>query len=337
MSFDTLNPISLAMAIVEDAHAVLRFRIKRDLLGEDETEFDPEDGLEPLQYWLGLGALQGIHGRQDAMFENVMAKLLLFGLDRRHEVVSSYCDAVLQQDIWGTGMDFEEEIHAVVAYPFLVHAGYEDHPKVAGFLRHRLQKISRTIARYGYEFASRKEDAGSTNDVLVFAFRPDTEALPTIYDLYAWAFVRHPDADMVAMINRAVLFLLDERFREMPKKGYVKGAKKRRLFAAGSVYHAADDPSRLLLYRYLLSHFNVAWNHPWFQADMEKLLTYQKGSLFVFPKPYLKEQRDSYMMYSGAHMGLGEPRRGRDWVAIESTFWMALLRRNKDRYGNRWE
>lgn len=47
-------------------------------------------------------------------------------------------------------------------------------------------------------------------------------------------------------------------------------------------------------------------------------------------KSLIKEKKDSYYIYSGSHMGLGEKGTHKNWVKIESTFWMLKILLNLD-------
>ena len=97
---------------------------------------------------------------------------------------------------------------------------------------------------------------------------------------------------------------------------------------AGRAWLACLTPERLVLFLELAARFAPARRSQWFKtalADLERHRT-EKGT-YRFPGEYLKEKRNSYYIYQGAHMGVGENRRKRDWIEIESTFRVLNVQR----------
>lgn len=78
----------------------------------------------------------------------------------------------------------------------------------------------------------------------------------------------------------------------------------------------------------LFSRFGVARESIWFQDALSMLeQSRTERGTYRFPSDHLKEKRNSYHLYGGAHMGLGENRRKRDWIEVESTFRMLNIKR----------
>jgi hypothetical protein len=62
--------------------------------------------------------------------------------------------------------------------------------------------------------------------------------------------------------------------------------------------------------------------------DMDMLERYRTGNgTYLFPANLLQEHANSHFLYSGAHMGLAENRRGKQGLALESTFRALRIQR----------
>ena len=65
----------------------------------------------------------------------------------------------------------------------------------------------------------------------------------------------------------------------------------------------------------------------WFRRGLDHLEGFAtEAGTYRFPRDYLRERANGYYLYAGAHMGLGENRRRRAAIEIESTFHMLLIR-----------
>ncbi|AUD64626.1 hypothetical protein BK011_02625 [Tenericutes bacterium MZ-XQ] len=260
---------------------------------------------------MNIDRLTGIHGRKDTDFENIMSRLLDLGYDKNHLLVDQLSKQVLNLDIWCNHEDFDQEIRAVVAYPFLIRAGYMNEKVVHNYFYKRLKKIEDTIKYRGYNFFE-SIDRKDENQSLIFNINPKEEALPTIYDLYAWAYVDINDQDLSHRINEIVLYIVDQRFQLIPEKAYIKSSKRSYKFAAGSVYHAVNIKQRKVLFASLLSRFSCMKSHTYMQNILNEFDGYRDvDGLYAFPKSYLKEKKDQYHLYSGAHMSFGESKNAR--------------------------
>jgi hypothetical protein len=94
-------------------------------------------------------------------------------------------------------------------------------------------------------------------------------------------------------------------------------------------YFGFDQPdlavNDLVLRTETLARFALVRAHPWFQAALAHLERFRTPQgTYRFPSAYLIE-RTGYGV-SGYHMGLGEERRRRVALEVESTFWMARIR-----------
>ena len=76
----------------------------------------------------------------------------------------------------------------------------------------------------------------------------------------------------------------------------------------------------------LVSGFPGAYEQQWFRQRIDHLEHYRTDrGTYLFPKEYLPEKKNSYYLYSGAHLGLGE--KGGQALEIESTFRMLSIRK----------
>lgn len=276
-----------------------------------------------------IKGLTGIHGRKDTDFENIMSRLLDIGYDKNHPLVDRFAKEVLALDIWSDHEDFDQEIMAVVSYPFLVRAGYMNEKIVNDFFYKRLIKIEHTIKTRGYDFFLNNPNYQNEQTSFIFNIDPKSEALPTIYDLYAWAYLDLEDLDIKQRIDDIVIYLVDRRFQIIPDKAYIKSSKRSYKFAAGSVYHAVNIENRKILFITLLSKFKSMKSHPFMKNILDELYVFQgEDGLFMFPKEFLKEKKDQYHLYSGAHMSIGISRKNKEWIKIESNYWMLKILEN---------
>ncbi|MBJ2354930.1 hypothetical protein, partial [Sphaerochaeta sp. S2] len=186
------------------------------------------------------------------------------------------------------------------------------------------------IDKYGYDLERDAENkpAAYKND---YVFKNDiaTECLPTIYDLYAFAYYPNKEDEMGCRIERIIEYILDERFLYLPEKGYVYDQSNKRCYASGNVYHACLREDRKLLTLYLLSFFKASKNSDLFMSQIEQLNEYRyEDGFYAFDKALIKEKKNLYQLYTGGHMGLGENRRSKKYLKIESTFWMMAILKN---------
>jgi hypothetical protein len=92
----------------------------------------------------------------------------------------------------------------------------------------------------------------------------------------------------------------------------------------------------LVLFLELGARFAAARASPWFQEGLAQLESYRTPQgTYRFPTDVLKEAPNSYYLYAGAHMGLGENRKQAQAMEIESTFRMmkikSLMQADRDR------
>jgi len=127
-----------------------------------------------------------------------------------------------------------------------------------------------------------------------------------------------------------VAYVSDAAFQSTPG-GYLWDRDRNPCHAAARVCLACLTPERLVLFAELFARFRVATESRWFRDALSVLERHRTcRDTYIFPADYLKEKRNSYYIYAGAHMGLGENRKKRCWTEVESTFHMLNIKRLMD-------
>ena len=84
---------------------------------------------------------------------------------------------------------------------------------------------------------------------------------------------------------------------------------------------------KLLFFAMHIVHYPAALKTKWFSDLLKCLAEYKTvNNTYEFPKEWLPEKTGYAVL--GCHMSFGEKRRKRNWLEIESTFYMQLLMQN---------
>ncbi len=320
-----------ATELLDDAGGVDLLQLRADLLATEEV-----------QRWLGYLGTGPVHHSKDEAAENAMAKLLEYGLHAGmlpfHDRASPYCDC---------GPGGRHEGDALILVPFLIRAGYWDQPGVARWFEARLDALHRTAEAGSYDFLMSASERSilppSARDKHTYrlSFDPvgDETPLPSCYDLYAMCYYPRNGDDAWSKIEAIVGYLIDPRFQTTPG-GYIWDTAKRQHYAAGRGFLAtlpgfgrvppgATEVPRLIMFLEMMAHSAAGSQSEWFQSHLAHLEGFRTPEgTYRFPGDYLRERRGGgYYLYGGAHMGLGEDRRARQALEIESTFRMLRIRR----------
>jgi len=288
--------------------------------------------------WLDLLGSGPVHHSKDSSAENTLAKLCEYGLragmTKLDECTLPYC-----------AVGEEERYHkeALIIVPFLVRAGYATDPRVACWMAQRIEILYKQACLGDYDFymneterqylpAAQKTIHGSPK--LFYQPRFNNHwgvlGLPTCYDLYALAYLPKEDQPTRQKVEAIVAYLLHPAFQETPG-GYIWNSHLHRPYAAGRVFLAClpqkNERNKLVLFLEMMAHFECGKSSAWFRQGMAHLETFRMdGGTYRFPREYLNE-KSSYYLYAGMHMGLGEfPRNDRS-LELESTFRMARLKK----------
>jgi hypothetical protein len=318
---------------------------------QDELPASPE-----VRKWLGiLGkcpvACGAIHGSRDTHAENAVGKLLEYGLradvDKFDQLVRPFLALIQPSDDHELLHEMSAgQIAQLVLLPFLIRAGYADDARVSSLFLSRLRALHRTAKRGRYDVLLNEKEKENLPKSWrgKNIYRPEhfsAYPLPTIYDYYALAHYPAKDARTVRMIADVVAYLSHAEFQAIPN-AYLWNRARGRFHSAGRVWlavipqeeapanrqHQSSYPGRLVLFLELSARFSAARDTDWFRkgvAELEGFRT-ERGT-YQFPSEYLTQKANSYHLYQGNHMGLGENRRRADALEIESTFRMLRLRK----------
>jgi hypothetical protein len=307
---------------------ILRYRIAVDRMvdiSQAEREQLLQDALATpeVQRWLdNLRRSPSIHGSKDTNAENPLAKLLDYGMNRAVPAFDQSVQALLNIP-WKSWDD-------LILYPFLLRAGYADHPRVAECLAKRIELLYQTALRGDFDFYLSPAEA--TGVPKAWQGKPIYRdifgsaagySLPTCYDFYALAYCPLvPNIENLGeKVETIVAFLSDPRFQSTVG-GYGWDRVKNQCYAAGRVFLACVEPSRLVLFMELGARFATARPSEWFQQGLATLSSYRTSQgTYRFPSSLLVE-KTGYYIYGGSHMGMGEDRHARQAMELESTFRM---------------
>jgi hypothetical protein len=223
--------------------------------------------------------------------------------------------------------------------PFLVAAGYAEHPNVQGHFLRRIEILHETSLSGDYDIYVPPEQKHFVpsqwrNKPVYKAkyYEDKVPRLPMCYDLYAMANWPTHSSKEAQTIEDIISYISDPRFQNT-SGGYLwSGEKREGCLAYGKRVLARMTEKRKVLLMTLMARFRECQEKQWFRDVLEDLESHRTvDGTYSFPSHYLLEKRNSYYLYEGAHMGLGENRRRRKWREVESTFRMMDIKRLMDK------
>jgi hypothetical protein len=322
---------------------ILRWRTATELIAGthdlDQGELQAELlACAEVRRWLTLLGRGSVHHSMDASAENALAKLCEYGLragmKELDERARPYCAV-------GYGERYHEE--ALIIVPFLVRAGFASEPRVASWMAQRIELLHEQACRADYDFymdeteakhlpAGQKTMHGSPKHFYQQRFNNHWGflGLPTCYDLYALAYLPKDDPLTCKKVETIITYLLNPAFQDTPG-GYIWNPKLHRPYAAGRVLLAClpskNEHEKLVLFMEMMAQFECGRSSDWFLHGMAELESFRlEGGTYRFPRAYLNE-KSSYYLYAGMHMGLGELPRNDHALKLESTFRMERLKK----------
>ena len=320
--------------------------LARLVIGDVPDRQDSEEVL--VKRLMGLGFR--IHGGPDACLENVMGKLFEFGL---HAGIPEFiqrlapCDDVLgllaERDQAGFYFGAWEKFIGSTLTSWLLRAGVTQGEGLAAYWPVYLKRLHKIVEAQIFDiYASEKDLVG-----LPKAWQgkpiihPDILAhyqLPNIHDLYALAYCPASmlDEQQARKVEGVVSYILDPRYQVLREGfGYGWDKARRRCYGWGWSAHlpgfvagAAERKifqSTFVQRLELMARIPLARRSEWFVRSLASLEDYHIGDgIYRFPGEILREAEGYYV--SGYHMGLGENRRTRLGLDVESTFRMLRLK-----------
>ena len=316
-----------------------------DVPGYDESRL--REGLiesNLVKKWLkNLDEAQYIHGSFDTCLENVIGKLIEFGLDVTFAPVGE--EIKRRHDRWhelAKEDRLAKKFYLVLLGSLLLRMGIRD-LEIEDFARQRLSDLAEFLKNCPKDFYMSDEEKlenkvpKSMRDKSFIKrefFRDEELMLPQIDDVTTYAILQKIDGSEKTHknIQKIVSFALSEDYQNL-KPGFGLGLYGKKAYGIGWScdlpgyfgFSAPDEMSAHFVMRVeLISNFSFAAKHEWIQSCIGYLEQFGTNSgTYLFPRNLLCE-KDGYYV-SGAHMGLEEARRDSKSMQIESTFRMLRI------------
>lgn len=340
--------------LLKNGGPVIRYRTARELLAKPSHELEEIErellATEAVNIWLerlGIATDHNpIHSSKVTAYENAMGKLIQLGchcgmelFDQQTQPYKAWLQPVT------TTRDFGwNPFQRMVIGSLLIAAGYYQELALQAYFKERLDTLWRFTRELNFDiYADRKQYSdipkGFRDKPLV---KPEfyvggDEQFPTIYDMYALANypVQQLSENEQRKIDAVLAYVLHPRYQSFPEGYGLMRAGPRKYYAIGWSVHLpryqhieanSYDDSRFIQRLALMSNFQVAREHSWFQESVESLEAYRTArGTYIFPRSFLPERTSGYWVI-GAYMGFAENRRKRITLELESTFWMLKIK-----------
>jgi hypothetical protein len=299
--------------------------------------------------------LNDIHGGKATSFENVMGKLTDLGLrcgaPELDRYALPYREWLAENAERPLAHVFDMFCRTLVA-AFLARAGYNRDPAVGTVFKKRLETIHGFIRRGSCDVyvspahRPRMPRSFEKKPLIDPTLSEDGNLrLPWVYDIIGIASYL-PEQGTEHDCNKAnaiVEYILSDAYQKLDPGYGILRARNGRYYAMGwsvwlpGFFVNPSHDTRLglattvmmrgaFVHRLvLMGQFSAAVRHPWFTNGLRHLQTFQtKRGTYLFPRSYLPERPTGYWV-TGERMAIEENRRGRQALALESSFWMAKL------------
>ena len=292
--------------------------------------------------------LMEIHGSKPTNLENVIGKLTDFGLKKG---IPEFDQRTIPYRKWleenaerPTENVFDKFSVGMIA-SFLARAGYVQEPAVGIVLKNRLNTVYDFTRKGDFDIYVKPEKYIRHHRLIKLeVVRGEICRLPLIYDIIGWAAYL-PECgteEDLAKADNIIDYILNEEYQKLPWGYGIMGDGAGRTWGLGWSVHlpgfigspATKDVNKSVVQMVnLLVNFRIARQHSWFIESLNHLEEFrtEKGT-YMFPGDYLQEKPVGYWV-NGVHMGLEENRRRN--LELESTFWMAKLRKILSDYNQR--
>jgi hypothetical protein len=307
--------------------------------------------MVPASFFTGMPeqkirAFLEIHGSKPTCLENFLAKLIDLGLKKGIPELDGWAKHYLNWFEEKAEEDTPEHIYDAgmkyMAAVFLARAGYVHEPSVKAIIRKRINLVydfvrkgdyNIYVSKKGYRIPKNFQKYSLINPELT---RVSISRLPLIYDIIGLAAYL-PEGGTKKERDKAdtiINYVFNEEYQKLPWGYGVMTNDEGRFWGLGWSVHIPgytdsleSHPARnaLVLFMSLLANFKAARQHPWFKERLNHLEEFRtERGTYLFPKSYLNEKPQGYWV-NGAHAGLGENRRKKPALELESTFWMMRI------------
>ncbi len=356
MAHDNMGENHLAGWLLHNGGPIIRYLVSFELTNSNrDVSALARDLLrnDQIKQWIkrlpGLTGFNDIHGSKDTCFENAIGKLSLLGVRKGMRVFDRKCKSYLSW-LHMNRNGHEATVIGVfmrtLVASMLANAGYISERLVRETVLERLDLIYDFVRRGDYSiYAEKKEYRGVPQAVRHYPLvHPDLYArghfsLPWIYDILAFrALYEHRnDGTQRKKIEEVISYVLHPEYQRLHDGyGIVLTGKNRYQVMGWSVWLPGydgmhDDAFKMgcLVQRLeLMSHFPNVLSSSWFTSALNRLEEYSTDrGTYRFPRYYIKEKKNTYFV-TGGHMGLGENRRQRSALEIESSFWAMKIKKS---------
>jgi hypothetical protein len=328
----------LASGPLRERVGISRSACERDMFASDSV-----------QKWLARITLNptinGLHGSKPTCWENFMGKLTDLGCHRGMPGVEQRLRPFhdwLRAEVSVPARDGRSVFRHTLVAAFLARAGYVEDGAVTTVIRNRLGTVHDFTKLNSYELYTSLEGYPKPppNFVGKPLLRPDLVnkgnfRYPLIYDIIALAaYWAQASGNEKAMISGIIEYIMRGEYHAL-HHGYgiclnEKGCYNGMGWDAQVPGYPDGVPhgwyqNAFVQRMMLMSRFPVARKHPWFIGGLGHLRTFRADAgTYRFPPQYLQENACGYWL-AGKYMGLGESRRNKLALELESTFWMVTL------------
>jgi|LSQX01.1.fsa_nt_gb hypothetical protein len=343
--------------LLENSNIPIKFNLNLDSISSNNEFLQfPE-----VQYWMSYlkkyyetNCMPKIHGSHDYRFENIMGKLVQLGayseIESFHQYVSIYLNFLhghiqrANKDPLSFGKVYQSYDYELIIATFLSQAGY--------FKDYAIQYVFQKRLNILYSFAIEKRydiymDASNLpgvkkewKDSIIHTdlYMDGNIHLPTVHDIifFGIAMKNHPDIATIDKVNVILDWIFDDRYKDIsdrygyfyiPWGSYATKAIcwKFRMPDVLIMDESAKSLNSLLHSTYIMSFFENSKSSDWFNAALTYLNSFKTESeRYIFPRDMLQEKKDGYWIF-GSHMGMGEDRKIKSFIEIESTYWMEKI------------
>ena len=228
----------------------------------------------------------------------------------------------------------------LVTIPFLARAGMCN-SFITDFIQERIELIYDFVIQDNYDiyddvskYKNIPKSFRSRSIISPQLYENGHFQFPLIYDLYGFSgLMTFLPENMLGKVNRIISYILDNRFQAI-EDGYG-------ILHSNKGYHAMGwDPkpptltdngysNSILLRAELFGSFEAGRHSVWFNEMTALLEKYtDEYHLYHFPKYFLTEKDSCWIL--GNHMSLGENRRRKNALTLESTFHALKIMRLLD-------
>lgn len=330
--------------LIENGDEVIQFRTMDEILNiYDDEKLNQVYGeliqsktvtkrLENLKNESKVHDFNGIHGATNFHLENSLPRILDCGIKAGEPLLDKLMEPILQR-IRRKVFPENHVFHIfpeIIICPFLIRAGYMD-DDLRQFLADRIENIYDFVRHRKYDIYDDHTNYKGIPKAFINkkVIKPELYkggrfSLPLIYDLYAFSLANESLDEINKMkVNTIIEYIVDERYKEIDTGYGILSNGNRNYLVMGWDCKLpeikGEITSEILNILEWLSFSNVFRESNWYKEAIELFFKYKTDrNTFIFTKESLNEKNGVWI--KGSHMSVGENRRKKNAIEIESTF-----------------